>query len=163
VQGDETITYINNSPKAISNIVMKLIMNIHSPGASRQGAAAADYLTTGIHIDQFMQNGKESKLRDLKANTWTQVALAKPVATGDSVQLSFKSHYDLSEKSGREGKLYSTSFFLAYFYPRVTVLDDFHGWDRMDFTDTHEFYNDFNDYTVAVTVPKNFLVWGTGD
>ncbi len=163
VEGNETITYINNSPKAISNIVIKLIMNIHNPGASRQGAAAADYLTTGIHIDQFMQNGKESKFRDPKANTWTQVALTKPVATGDSVQLSFKWHYDLSEKSGREGKLDSTSFFLAYFYPRVAVLDDVHGWDRMDFTDAQEFYNDFNDYTVAVTVPKNFLVWGTGN
>ena len=163
VQGNETITYINNSPKPISNIVIKLIMNIHSPGASRQSTAAADYLTTGIHIDQFMQNGKESKFRDPKGNTWTQVSLTKPVATGDSVQLSFKWHYDLSEQSGREGKLDSTSFFLAYFYPRVAVLDDTHGWDRMDFTDAQEFYNDFNNYTVAVTVPKNYLVWGTGD
>lgn len=163
VTGSETITYINNSPKPVSNIVVKLIMNIHSPGAARQRAAAADYLTTGIHIDQFMENGKEGKFRDPKSNSFTQVTLAKPVATGDSVQLSFKWHYDLSEESGREGKLDSTSFFLAYFYPRVAVLDDVHGWDRMDFTDAQEFYNDFNDYTVAVTVPKNFLVWGTGD
>jgi hypothetical protein len=163
VTGDETITYINNSPKPLTSIIVKLIMNIHSPGAARQRAAAADYLTTGIHIDQFMQNGKEAKFRDPKGNTWTQVALTKPVATGDSVQLSFKWHYDLSEESGREGKLDSTSFFLAYFYPRVAVMDDVQGWDRMDFTDAQEFYNDLNDYNVAVTVPKNFLVWGTGD
>jgi hypothetical protein len=43
------------------------------------------------------------------------------------------------------------------------VMDDVNGWDRMDFTDAQEFYNDFNNYTAAVTVPKNFLVWGTGD
>ena len=163
VQGTETITYFNNSPKPITNLVFKLIMNIHNAGAARQGSAGADYLTTGTHIDQYIENGKEIKFRDQQGNTWQQIKLSNPVPTGDSVQLSFKWHYDLSEKSGREGKLDSTSFFLAYFYPRVAVLDDVNGWDRMDFTDAQEFYNDFNDYTAAVTVPKNFLVWGTGD
>ena len=163
VSGSETITYINNSPKSISNIVVKLILNIHSPGAGRMKAASADYLTTGIHIDKYMENGKELKFPNAGAGTWAQVQLDKPVSSGDSVQLSFKWHYDMSEESGREGKLDSTTFFLAYFYPRVAVMDDVHGWDYMDFTDAQEFYNDFNDYDVAVTVPKNFLVWGTGD
>ena len=163
VTGNETISYINNSSKPISSIVIKLIMNIHAPGTGRQGTVGADYLTSGIHIDQFTENGKVSKFADAAGETWKRVSLAKPVAHGDSVQLGFTWHYDLSEKSGREGKLDSTSFFLAYFYPRVAVLDDVFGWDRMAFTDAQEFYNDFNDYTVAVTVPKNFLVWGTGD
>ena len=56
----------------------------------------------------------------------------------------------------------STTFFLAYFYPRVAVYDDYNGWDRMNFMDSHEFYNDFNDYTVTINVPKNYIVWGTG-
>ena len=33
----------------------------------------------------------------------------------------------------------------------------------MDFTDVQEFYNDFNDYTLNVSVPKNYIVWATGD
>jgi hypothetical protein len=28
--------------------------------------------------------------------------------------------------------------------------------------DSHEFYSDFNDYTVTVNVPKNYIVVGTG-
>jgi hypothetical protein len=56
----------------------------------------------------------------------------------------------------------STSYFLAYFYPRVAVFDDYAGWDRMNFTDGKEFYSDFNDYKVTLQVPKNFIVWGTG-
>jgi hypothetical protein len=32
----------------------------------------------------------------------------------------------------------------------------------MNFMDSHEFYSDFNDYTVTVNVPKNYIVWGTG-
>ena len=56
----------------------------------------------------------------------------------------------------------STTYFLAYFYPRVAVYDDYNGWDRINFMDTHEFYSDFNDYTVNIKVPKNYIVWGTG-
>jgi hypothetical protein len=65
-------------------------------------------------------------------------------------------------QSGREGMIDSTTYFLAYFYPRVAVFDDHSGWDRMAFVDSHEFYSDFNDYTVTVNVPKNYIVWGTG-
>jgi Peptidase family M1 domain len=77
--------------------------------------------------------------------------------------LSFDWHYDVSLESNREGMLDSTSFFLAYFYPRVAVYDDYAGWDRMTFSDGKEFYSDFNDYTLTVNVPKNFVVWATGD
>ena len=56
----------------------------------------------------------------------------------------------------------STTYYLAYFYPRVAVYDDYNGWDTMDFTDAQEFYSDFNDYDVTVTVPANYVVWGTG-
>jgi hypothetical protein len=82
VEGNETITYINNSPKPISSIVVKLILNIHSPGAARQGAASAEYLTTGIHIDQFMENGKEAKIKgcpwkNLDAGTFSQTSAGR--------------------------------------------------------------------------------------
>ncbi len=163
VTGTETISYINNSPTELKTLMFKLILNIHNPGTARQNNASADYLTKGIIIDKYVENGTEQKFNDPRGQTMQQVRLAKPLATGDSISLSFNWHYELSEESGREGKLDSTSFFLAYFYPRIAVLDDVHGWDRMNFTDAQEFYNDFNDYTVSVTVPKNFLVWGTGD
>ena len=163
VTGTETISYINNSPTELKTLMFKLILNIHVPGTARQNTASADYLTKGIIIDKYVENGTEQKFGNPRGQTMQQLRLAKPLATGDSISLSFNWHYELSEESGREGKLDSTSFFLAYFYPRIAVLDDVHGWDRMNFTDAQEFYNDFNDYTVSVTVPKNFLVWGTGD
>ena len=162
VEGNETISYRNNSPKELTSIVVKLILNIHKPGAARQGVAGPDYLTDGIVIDQYMENGKERKFTSAGGRTFEEIALGTALAPNDSIQLRFKWHYDLSEESGREGKLDSTSFFLAYFYPRVAVMDDVFGWDRMEFTDAQEFYNDFNDYKVSVTVPKNYIVWGTG-
>jgi hypothetical protein len=163
VEGNETITYINRSPKDLNGLAIKLILNIHAPGATRQSAVSEKYLTQGIVIDELKQNNTVAKWEDAAGETTQYVRLTKALKVGDSVLLNFKWHYDLSEKSGREGKLDSTSFFLAYFYPRIAVMDDTHGWDFMPFTDAQEFYNDFNDYEVSVTVPKNFLVWGTGD
>ena len=163
VTGTETIVYTNNSPEAIKNLVIKLILNIHKPGAARQGAAATDYLSTGIIIDKFTENGTEKKLRDAGASTSQRISLSKPLNSKESVTLTFDWHYEASKQSGREGMLDSTSVFLAYFYPRVAVMDDLDGWDMMTFTDAQEFYNDFNNYELSITVPKNFLVWATGE
>ena len=163
ITGTETIVYTNNSPEPLQNIIMKLILNIHAPGAARQSSASADYLTKGIIIDKYTENGTEKKLRDANGNTSLRVPLTKPLASKASVTLTFDWHYEISKESGREGMLDSTTFFLAYFYPRISVYDDIHGWDRMVFTDAQEFYNDFNNYDLSITVPKNYLVWATGE
>jgi hypothetical protein len=163
IKGSEQITYVNNSPDTLSNPVIKLILNIHKPGAVRLQDAGENYLTSGVHVDALKINGEVQQWKDPQFHyTWQSVRLAKPLAPHDSVQLSFDWHYEISLQSGREGMLDSTTYFLAYFYPRVAVFDDYNGWDRLNFTDAQEFYNDFNDYTLTVNVPKNYLVWATG-
>ncbi len=163
ITGTESITYFNNSPDALNNPFIKLILNIHRPGAVRNGIAGNDYLTSGIHIDAFTVNGVTTKWNTENPSVNQTFRLPRPLASHDSLHLTFEWHYDVSVESNREGAIDSTTFFLAYFYPRVSVYDDYMGWDRMAFTDSQEFYNDFNDYTVSVTAPKNFIVWGTGD
>ncbi|GAB4093067.1 M1 family metallopeptidase [Flaviaesturariibacter terrae] len=162
ITGHETIVYTNNSPRTLDRLVIKLIQNVHKPAASRLGAVDTAYLTAGTTIDRYTENGVEKTVRKTTARTFMDVPLSKKLAPGDSVTVTFDWHYNVSNVSGREGRLDSTSFFLAYFYPRIAVYDDTHGWDRMDFVEAQEFYNEFNDYEVAVTVPANFLVWGTG-
>lgn len=164
IRGTEKITYYNNSPDSLKVIVIRLIGNIHKPGVLRAGNETSDYLTTGVGIDKYVENGAPKTWRSLEADgTWKNVRLTKPLPPHDSLQLEFDWHYTISLKSNREGMIDSTTYFLAYFYPRVAVYDDYNGWDRMDFTDAQEFYNDFNNYTLNVSVPKNFVVWATGD
>jgi hypothetical protein len=163
IKGTEQITYINNSPDTLKRLNMKLILNVHRPGAARYGGTDADYLTQGIQVDTFKIDGKKKSWNNESARSTNQmVALFKPLMPHDSVKLDITWHFHLSKRSGREGVIDSTSFYLAYFYPRVSVYDDYNGWDRLEFTDGQEFYNDFNDYTLNVTVPKNFIVWATG-
>ena len=162
VRGSEQLTYSNNSPDTLKSLVIKLFLNIHKPGAPRIGGADDDYLTSGVHIDAFSVNGQATAWPEAGAFTSQRVALPSPLLPHDSVRLGFDWHYEISKQSNREGMIDSTTFFLAYFYPRVAVYDDYNGWDRMDFTDQQEFYSDFNDYDVTVRVPANYVVWGTG-
>ncbi len=164
IKGSETIMYVNNSLDTLRSPNIKLFLNIHKAGAPRDGGASADYLTSGIHIDAVTANGEVIQWADNPfVFTNRPLQLPNPLAPHDSVQLSFDWHYDISLESNREGMLDSTTFFLAYFYPRVAVYDDYAGWDGMAFTDGKEFYSDFNDYTLTVNVPKNYVVWATGD
>ncbi|HTS44394.1 MAG TPA: M1 family metallopeptidase [Puia sp.] len=159
----ETIEYYNNSPDTIRNLTIKLFMNIHKPGAPRATGAVEDYLTAGIKVDSFSINGNTRKWQEIPyLFTWQPVVLPTPLNPHDSVELFFRWNYSVAQQFGREGVIDSTSFFLSYFYPRVAVYDDYNRWDQMEFTDAQEFYSDFNDYSVSVNVPKNFIVWGTG-
>ena len=164
IRGSEKITYFNNSPDTLPVIVIRLTVNVHKPGAVRLGAEDLTYLNSGVQIDSYAENGHPTPWRNQPFDgTWRNVPLATPLLPHDSLHLDISWHYLASLKSNREGMIDSTTYFLAYFYPRVAVYDDYAGWDRMDFTDEQEFYNDFSDYILHVSVPGNFVVWATGD
>ncbi|RVT98044.1 M1 family peptidase [Mucilaginibacter limnophilus] len=162
ITGTETITYFNNSPDTLKALNMKLILNIHKPGAARFYASGKEYLTEGLQIDKFIAGGQPVKWNNEAPGTNRMVRLSKPLLPKDSVKLDIDWHYQISLESNREGMLDSTTYFLAYFYPRVSVYDDYNGWDMLEFNDAQEFYNDFNDYTLNVRAPKNYVVWATG-
>ena len=163
VKGVEQITYFNNSPDTLKSLNMKLILNIHRAGATRFRAAGLDYITSGMQVDSIFANGAKKHWDNDKANETNQeVALSTPLLPHDSVKLNIAWHYELATGEGREGVIDPTTFYIAYFYPRVSVYDDYNGWDKLEFNDRQEFYNDFNNYTLYVTVPKNFIVWATG-
>ncbi len=63
----------------------------------------------------------------------------------------------------RTGAIDSSAFFIAYFFPRIAVYDDLDGWNMNPYTGNLEFYNDFCHFDVDITVPKNYVVWATGD
>jgi Peptidase family M1 domain len=162
VSGSERITYTNNSPDTLRSLAIRLLLNNHKPGAPRLGGAADGYLTSGVHVRSFAVNGKAQTWGDdARIFTSRSVRLPAALAPHQSVDLSFEWYYDVSLQPGREGMIDSTTYYIAYFYPRVAVYDDYEGWDTMDHSG-HEFYSDFNDYDVTVNVPGSFVVWGTG-
>ncbi|MBA3649733.1 MAG: M1 family metallopeptidase [Chitinophagales bacterium] len=162
INGTEDIVYINNSPDTLSSLVFKLILNCHLAGAIRQFPADSAYLSSGINIDRYIENNVVKKW-EVGNGTFQEVNFDLPLLPHDSVKLSMDWHYDITPKGNREGLIDSTTFFLAYFYPRLAVFDDYNGWDNTNFTEAQEFYNDFNDYLLTIEVPENYCVWATGD
>jgi hypothetical protein len=163
IKGSEQITYFNESPDTLKEIVIRIILNFHKPEAVHYESMDTARFTTGVHIDHFAINGKTRPWHDPGSHfTWQNVRLSTPLMPGDSLRLSIDWHDEIALQSGREGMIDSTTWYIAYFYPRVSVYDDYNGWDRLEFTGYQEFYNDFNDYTLQVKVPPNYIVWSTG-
>ena len=162
VSGSEDIVYQNNSPDTLSSLAIKLILDYRRPTAPRQGSGSEKGFNPGVVIDRFAVNGAPQTWKENpRTTTFQLVRLPQPLMPHDSVRLAFDWHYAISEQAGREGVLDSTTYYIAYFYPRVAVYDDVDGWDLMEHTG-HEFYSDFNDYDLTVRVPRNFVVWATG-
>ncbi|WP_158798261.1 M1 family metallopeptidase [Pedobacter sp. L105] len=162
IKGSEIIKYYNKSPDTLKKLNLKLLLNIHKAGAPRFAGVDQNYLSGGIQIDEFKVNGRLEALNTDAAFTNKPITLRKPLLPNDSLNIEITWQYQIALKGNREGMIDSTTYFMAYFYPRIAVYDDYNGWDKLEFLDAAEFYNDFNDYTLNIKVPSNFIVWSTG-
>ena len=163
ISGTEEIVYENNSPNTLRSIAIRFVNNFHKIYAPRAGYANPGIITTGLDIQSFSIDKEAYNIDSKNWGTVEMIHLNKPIMPHTSITLNIQWSYPLSKISGREGQIDSTTFFAAYSYPRVSVYDDYYGWDMIPHTGRQEFYNDFNDYKLAVKVPKDYVVWATGD
>jgi len=162
VSGTENIVYTNNSPDTLNVLVIRFVNNIHKPESPRGGQTNDNFFTTGLDITSFSVNSQNYNVDSKSWGTVGIVRLKEPLLPHSSTQVNIAWNYPLSKQDGREGQVDSATFYVAYSYPRISVYDDYNGWDALPHT-SQEFYNDFNDYQLAVKVPKNYVVWATGD
>ena len=116
IAGMEDVVYYNNSPDTLAELVVKLYGNIHKPGATRASNTTPDFLTSGVHVDEFRVNGAAADFPGgPDVFTSPNVRLPRPLLPHDSVRLSFRWHYDLSTAAAREGIIDPTTYYHAYF------------------------------------------------
>ncbi|WP_286970001.1 M1 family metallopeptidase [Flavobacterium sp. UBA4854] len=163
VSGTESIIYENNSKDTLRNLVIRFVNNLHKPSSPRGGEVSNDFLSDGLTITSLKIENEVYKEDAKNWGTVGNVKLQKPILPNSKTIINIQWNYPLSKESGREGQIDETTFFVAYSYPRVSVFDDYNGWDRLAHTDRQEFYNDFNDYVFSVKAPKNYVVYATGD
>jgi len=163
VSGTETIVYENNSNDTLRNLVVRFVNNLHKPSSPRSGTVSDDFLSNGLTITSLKIEDEIYKEDARSWGTVGNVKMKKGIPPHSKATINIDWNYPLSKESGREGQIDETTFFVAYSYPRVSVFDDYNGWDRLPHTDRQEFYNDFNDYVFSVKAPKNYVVYATGD
>lgn len=163
VSGSETIQYSNNSPDELKVLAIRFVNNMTKPQSGRAGYASKDALTDGLKIKSFSINGEKYNINSENWSTVEAVKLTKPLASKSKTEITIEWEYPLAKESGREGQIDPETFYVAYSFPRVSVYDDYNGWDMLQHNGRQEFYNDFNDYSFSIAAPKNFVVWSTGD
>jgi hypothetical protein len=97
-------------------------------------------------------------------DTETKVTLAQPIKPGETAQ--FQVEWKLvaidgikgRSRMGRSGQDYE----IAQWYPRLNVYDNVRGWNREPYTTDLEFFLEYGDYTMEVTVPSGYILAATG-
>jgi hypothetical protein len=163
--GTVNIAYQNNSPDSLRQLWFKLYPNIYQKGAPRSGKFAPEDLSDGVKIEQLTINGQAVDPSQMQIdNTNMVVSLSRAIRSRQAAQVAITYSYTLNKGSHqRTGEVEPGADFVAYFFPRIAVYDDVDGWNRIPYTGGPEFYNDFCHFAADITVPRNFLVWATGD
>ncbi len=168
LRGDELITYYNNSPDTLKELIIRLYPDLYKKGVNRLSNINEKDLNDGVSIDSF-QIGNESignfsnPNKAFHKNTILIVKSNDFILPHSKIELNISWHYKVNTGSQvRTGMVDSGSYFIAYFFPRVSVYDDIDGWDDWSYNGTQEFYNDFGNFNVTISVPKNYVVWATG-
>jgi len=163
IAGSEQITYSNNSPDTLRRIWFKLYPNIYKKGGVRSQSIKSQDVSRGVQlqnisIDGVAQDAGIAHIHD--TNMWLPV---KGLAPGKKMTFTLHFSYVLNKTSQiRTGEIEPGSYFIAYFYPTIAVYDDIDGWNKIPYTGLQEFYNDFNNFDIHISVPKNYVVWATG-
>lgn len=170
LRGEMTLRYTNHSPDTLRYVFFQLEQNAFKdkslnsfvfPADSRFGARNFE---GGDVIDRFNQviAGKASAVKMRVDGTIMRADLVAPLAPGQTATFDAAWHFMIPEhgadRMGREGPLYE----LAQWYPRVCVYDDVRGWNTEPYLGQGEFYLEYGDYTMAITVPAGYIVGGTG-
>lgn len=164
ITGTETIVYTNNSPDELTQIWFKLYPNLYKKGSQRLMTVEPEDVTDGMTITQLEMDGQLVAPNKYPISGTNMVVQQKPVAAGATVKFVIAFTYQLNKGSHiRTGEVDEGAHFIAYFFPRIAVYDDIDGWNKNPYLGTQEFYNDFGDFKLAVTVPQNYMVWATGD
>jgi hypothetical protein len=164
LNGFEEINYFNNSNDTLYEIVFKLYPNIYKKGSPRLMKFEDEDTNDGMNIENMTINNSVVDAKNWFINATNMSVRIKPLLPKQSLNFKIKFSYTLNKGSHmRTGQVDEGAFFIAYFFPRIAVYDDIEGWNRNQYLGTQEFYNDFCDFKTSITLPNNYMVWGTGD
>jgi hypothetical protein len=163
VKGTVKVVYKNSSPDTLNELWFKLYPNLYKAGSAPKSIKKED-VGEGVKITSFTADKKMKDTASLITDGTNMHTAITPLLPGKSITLNIEYYYTLNKGSHtRTGQVDSGSAFIAYFFPRIAVYDDIDGWNKYPYRGSEEFYNDFCNFKAAITVPKNYVVWATGD
>ena len=175
ITGREKITYTNNSPDSLRNLWIQLDQNLFrkdSRGAERaeEGQRHAGFFDDGGFVigavtldDDGVSIAPEYRVED----TMLEVLLDRPLAPAGAsidveIEFSFRIPETGADRMGRLEIRRGVIYELAQWYPRMFAYDDVNGWNQSSYLGQGEWYLEYGDFDVELTVPRDFVVVATG-
>jgi hypothetical protein len=93
--------------------------------------------------------------------TVARVLFPVPVKPGEEVRLKIEFESKIPRTIARSG-YYQDSYFIAQWFPKPGVYEEGKGWNCHQYHLNSEFYADFADFVVHITVPASFVVGSSG-
>jgi Peptidase family M1 domain len=173
LSGFEKIEYINNSPDTLTFIWFHLWPNAYKNDKTAFSDQLLENGNTKFYFSNKEQRGYINKL-DFKVNNITaksedhpkyidiiKLILPAPLAPGDKAFITTPFNVKLPYNFSRGGH-YKQSYQATQWFPKPAVYDH-KGWHPMPYLDQGEFYSEFGNFDVRITVPKNYIVAATGE
>ncbi len=173
LDGFASIEYINNSPDSLRFIWFHLWPNAYKNDKTSFSDQLLENGNTKFYFSDKEQKGYINRL-DFKVNNITaniedhpqhidivKLLLPAPLAPGQRITITTPFHVKLPynfSRGGHDGQSYQAT----QWYPKPAVYDK-NGWHPMPYLDQGEFYSEFGNYKVNITVPENYVVAATGE
>ncbi len=172
LDGFEIIYYTNNSPDTLHFIWFHLWPNAYKNDHTAFSEQLLQLGRTDFYFSNEDQRGYINRL-DFKVDGVTadfedhpqyidvaKLMLPRALPPGQTIKITTPFHEKIPfnfSRGGHVGKTYQ----ITQWYPKPAVYDR-EGWHPMPYLDQGEFYSEFGNFHVQITLPEKYIVAATG-
>ncbi len=173
LSGSESIVYKNNSPSSLDFIWFHIWPNAYKNEStalyqqikndSSRKEKLGEFVSGYIDGLNFKVDGKTAATEPHSNPQYIdiiKVKLPAPLKSGDSVTITTDFKVKLPAYFSRSGYA-DGEFMICQWYPKPAVFDK-DGWHEFPYLDMGEFYSDYADFKVNITIPSDYVVGATG-
>ncbi len=189
ITGKQVLRWRNRSAQPVCSIYLHMFLNgFEGPGSTfmtEQRASASGFRSNVktkdgeygyIRLDKVLQAGAAAKWTFVQPDggprtdrSVVRIDLPQPVAPGATTSLDIDFFDQLPRVVARTG-YYGSFHLVAQWFPKIAVLElpgergaTAPRWNAHEFHLHSEFYADYGNYDVRLTVPKGYTVGATGE
>lgn len=182
--GRETIAWLNKTQDLVQDMLFHLYYNAfkNEQSAMMQEAKQQTFGPLGMEIKEGewgwvdVTSVRLADGTDLKPTmeffnpdrsphpgdqTVMGIRFPRPIQPGEEVLVQLEFQSKIPRGVIRTG-YYRDSYFIAQWFPKPGVYEEGKGWNCHAYHLNSEFYADFADFTVHITVPERFVVGASG-
>ena len=172
--GFETLVYKNNSPQTLEVLYMHVWPNAYKNAETalakqlkrtekdKIGQAKPEDLGSINELD-FKIDGQSVKW-EFTPEHQDIVLIHLPKGLTPGASLTLTTPFKVKIPSGSISRLghIGQSYQITQWYPKPAVYDQ-NGWNQMPYLNQGEFYSEYGNFDVQITVPSNYVVGATGE